>query len=105
MVVVAAAAALFAREPRHDADDDSSLALLLSGYLRPEIVLLSLAIGAGGRGWEWTLTAALVALGVGALGGASARLPAAVYPWASRLATCGAIVPGIALIADGAYAV
>jgi len=80
--------------------------------LRPELLLLALAAGAGGQGW-----AALAGVAVGAVlavAGAGRR-PAGegarsgpgrvVADWAARLLAVGALAAGVALIVDGVYAV
>jgi hypothetical protein len=78
--------------------------------IRPEMLLVSLAVGAGGQGWTWITTVA-VAVVVGA-GVASRWVPPStpesprtdVWAWAVRLVAAIAVVAGVALLVEGIYA-
>lgn len=78
--------------------------------LRPELLLVSLAVGAGGQGWTWMATVAVVVV-VGA-GLASRPAPVStsastrtdVWVWAVRLVAAIAVLAGVALVVEGIYA-
>lgn len=72
--------------------------------LRPELFALTLAAGAGGRGWP--LAGGLLA--AVAVGTAAARWlpgPGVVSTWLARLVAVAALVAGVAMIIDAVYAV
>jgi hypothetical protein len=72
--------------------------------LRPELLALSLAAGAAGRGWPFAL-GLLVAV---AMATAIARVTAStgvVTTWLARLVAVTALVAGVAMIVDAIYAV
>jgi hypothetical protein len=81
--------------------------VLVPVIARPELVMLGLALGAGGQGWA-AVAAATVALGISV---ALARPDSAPGPselvtdWAARLVGAIALATAIALIVDGVYAV
>lgn len=79
--------------------------LLMGGVLRPETILVSLAVGAGGQGWAWVLALALVTLGAALLAARPAALPDPVLAWGTRLAGALAVLAGAALLVEGIYAV
>ena len=88
---------------RSDVTGDTQL--LLEGYLRPETILLAIALGAGGQGWVWAVTVAFVVITSTLLGRRYASIPPTVHAWLVRLSSVALVVAGIALIVDGAYAV
>ena len=102
-LVVATAAAVLRRTISDDATSDTQL--LLEGYLRPETILLAIALGAGGQGWVWAVTVAFVVITSTLLGRRYASIPPTVHAWLVRLSSVALVVAGIALIVDGAYAV
>jgi hypothetical protein len=84
---------------------ESNTEVLLFGILRPEIMLLAIAVGAGGQGWTMSATIAIavgVAMSVSPLW---ARKNQTVINWLLFLFMILAIACGIFLIVDGVYAV
>lgn len=80
----------------------------VTSMLRPELVLASLALGAGGQGWTWVLSVA-VCLVVGATAAARPTPAAdertdARWPWGIRLLAVVAVLAGVALVVEGIYA-
>lgn len=109
-LVAAMAGLLGATTAARDADqpDVGGLELALHTLIRPEMIVLSLAIGAGGQGWTWVLAVAMaVALGA-ALAARPPRLntsiPPAVWVWALRLIAAVTVVVGVAVLVEGIYA-
>ena len=72
--------------------------------LRPELLALTLAAGAGGRGWA--LFAGLIAA-VAVATAVAATVPrvGVVVTWAARAVAVAALVAGVALVIDAVYAV
>ena len=102
-LVVATAASILRRTITDDATRDTQL--LLEGYLRPETILLAIALGAGGQGWVWAVTVAFVMIASTLLGWRYASIHPTVHAWLVRLCSVALVVAGIALIVDGVYAV
>ncbi len=89
--------------------DAGPVDLATTALLRPELLVASLAVGAGGQGWTWIATLAVAVVAGAAL--ASRRPDPArsdrtrVWAWAVRLIAVGAVVAGVALLVEGIYAV
>lgn len=79
--------------------------LLMGGVLRPETIVASLAVGAGGQGWVWVLTLAVVALAAALLASRPAAVPEPVLAWGTRLAGALAVLAGVALVVEGVFAI
>jgi hypothetical protein len=103
LVLVLAGLWAFVR-PGPDAPADET-GVLLHGVLRPEVVLASLAVGAGGQGWTWVLTASFVVLAAGYAASRPTPLPDRLLVWSGRLAAVLAVYAGVALVVDAVYAV
>jgi hypothetical protein len=75
--------------------------------LRPDLIVLALACGAGGRGWAFFAGLAGGILGAVAWPGATVAEARArsLSAWAVRLFAVAALATGVALIVDGVYAV
>lgn len=78
----------------------------LEGVARPETLLASLAIGAGGQGWTWIATVAMAGLAGGILASrpepASNRSP--FIDWGLRALGVLGVLVGVALVVEGVYA-
>jgi small neutral amino acid transporter SnatA (MarC family) len=77
--------------------------------LRPDLILLALACGAGGRGWV-LLAGVVAAIMVGVVLPGTGESPEnlrtkTLWTWGVRLGAVVALATGIALIVDGVYAV
>jgi hypothetical protein len=81
--------------------------VLMGGLLRPETIVASLAIGAGGQGWSWVLALAVTALAAGLLAARPSSSPAfaAMLGWGVRLAGALAVLTGMGLLVEGIYAI
>lgn len=84
--------------------------VLIPWVLRPEVVIVAIAAGAGGKGWIVFATAlAAVALAaIVALLGPSGPLPPAsdaLATWLQRLLVFATIATGVAIVIDGFYAI
>lgn len=87
--------------------DGSVVPVLVPVVARPELVLLALALGAGGRGWA-ALVGAAVAVAVSVALARPGEEPGPrelVTDWAARLIGAVALASAIALVVDGVYAV
>ncbi len=76
--------------------------------LRPDLILLALACGAGGRGWVFVAGLAVATIAAAVLRtGDSREHPRSqeLWRWAVRLFGVLAVATGIALIVDGVYAI
>lgn len=91
------------RKPKHEFDSD--LDYVLNGLLRPEVLLTSIAMGAGGQGWTWSITLALVAASVMFVPPQWKQQQVLSVVWLTRLLMIVAIFVGVAMIVDGVYAV
>lgn len=82
------------------------LTATLDGLARPELLLASLAIGAGGQGWTWMATVALAGLAGGLLAARSADEGggSTVIDWGLRAIGVLAVVIGVAWLVEGVYA-
>jgi hypothetical protein len=99
-------AASAGRDAQHR--DAGSLEVALQTLMRPELIVASLAIGAGGKGWTWVLAVA-VSITVGAAlasrpTSVDSSVPAVVWVWALRLFAAAAVVAGVAVVVEGIYA-
>lgn len=84
---------------------NSNLDFLLNGFLRPETLLLAIAVGAGGQGWTWVVTAAFIAGGAMAVPTQWVERNHVLVTWLTRLLMVSSIALGVVLIVDGVYAV
>jgi hypothetical protein len=78
---------------------------LMGGIVRPETVLASLALGAGGQGWVWVLALSLTLLGTALLPQRTGPSLDAMLGWGVRLAGALAVLSGVGLLVEGIYAV
>ena len=80
--------------------------VVLEGLARPELLLASLAMGAGGQGWTWMAAVALAGFGGGLLAArpTSGEKTSALLDWGLRATGVLAVVGGVALLVEGVYA-
>jgi hypothetical protein len=82
--------------------------VLITRILRPELLVASLAVGAGGQGWTWIATIAVVMVAGAAVAArpiTTERSPGnSWWVWAVRFIATVAVVAGVALLVEGIYA-
>lgn len=79
-------------------------ALIVPLGLRPELMLLAVACGAGGRGWAFVGAMVVAAVGASALACVPDRSPV-VQAWLMRLIGTVAVATALGLVVDGVYAI
>jgi hypothetical protein len=72
--------------------------------LRPELLVLALAAGAGGRGWP-LVAGLLAAVAAGSVVAGFVPARGVVVTWGARVVAVAALVAGVAMIIDAVYAV
>lgn len=71
---------------------------------RPEMLVLALAAGAGGRGWP-LMAGLLAAVAAGSVVARFVPARGVVVTWGARVVAVAALVAGVAMIIDAVYAV
>jgi hypothetical protein len=88
---------------RPDPIEADAVVAVLTAVLRPDVLLLALATGAGGRGWVFA--AGVVVAGSTAMGLAQVtdRIPLVLSRWLIRLTAAAGLVAALALVVEGVY--